>query len=241
MENTELTAPIEEQQAAAPIVEEQTQQPAEQTPAEPKVDVHQQNWNNGARRIQQRQSAKARIRELEARLAKYEGKDDDYSKFQTEQLQDRIDDMRAMDADADANEFATQAQQWFGPDTEKFMQDTYRYAPYVNQNEPDLLKYAQRPFGMILLREWYDRMDNPELRQEWLGFTPVEKGLVLKNFYEQIETMVKNYGKKPEGKQRMQPKRDVPVPAGGRQSSAGVPTDDFGIALTDAFNKHRKG
>lgn len=189
----------------------------------------QNNWNNGRRRIEQRQSMKARIKELEERLAQYEGKDDDYSKFQREQISDRIGDMKAMNADAEASEFADRAAKWFGEDTEQFMQDTYRYAQYVNENEPDLLRYAQREYGPILLHEWYKRMDQPALRNEWLGMTAYEKGAVLANFYKQIVDIAT-------AKPRPQP--NVPVPNGGRQSAASMPTDDFGIALGDALNRH---
>lgn len=190
----------------------------------------QDNWNNGRRRIERRRSMMARIKELEERLAQYEGKDDDYSKFQREQISDRIGDMRAMNADAEASEFADRAAKWFGEDTEQFMQDTYRYAQYVNENEPDLLRYAQREYGPILLHEWYKRMDQPNLRNEWLGMTAYEKGAVLANFYRQIVDIAT--------KPKPQPQPNVPVPNGGRQSAASMPTDDFGIALSDAINRH---
>ena len=66
------------------------------------AEVRKQNWSNGQRRINQRQSLKARVRFLEEKLKQYEGKDDDYSKFQADNLQERIADMQAMDADAEA-------------------------------------------------------------------------------------------------------------------------------------------
>lgn len=200
---------------------------------------HKSNWNNGKRRIAQQQSLKARIKDLEAQLEEYRKRDDDYSKFKAESISERIDDMRAMSADAEATEFASRAEQWFGDETEQFMQQTYRYAAYVNANEPDLLRYANREYGPILLHEWYKRMDNPALRQQWLQMTTYEKGAVLNNFYNQIAKIVE-YSQKPQGNGNTPPPKpaSVPVPNGGRQSAASMPSDDFGIALGDAFNRH---
>lgn len=244
-----IEQPIDQQTVQPePTVEPNTAQTPEPTPngnveptneGEPQTatKVHSTNWNNGRRRIEQRQSMKARIKELEEKLAQYEGKDDDYSKFQRDQLNDRIGDMRAMTADAEATDFANRAEQWFGEDTERFMQDTYRYAQYVNANEPDLLRYAQREYGPILLHEWYKRMDNPALRQQWLGMTAYEKGAVLNNFYNQIANIVAQAKNPP----KPAPKQTIPVPNGGRQSAAGLSDGDFGIALGEALNRHSKG
>jgi len=222
----------QEQQTA-----ESTAQPVQQQETEQVREQKQNNWSNGQRRIQQRQSLKARVKELEARLAEYEGKDDDYSKFQSQQLQDRIDDMNAISADAEANDFADHASQFFGDETPAFMSNVYRYARYVNANEPDLLRYTQREYGPILLHEWMQRMDNPQLRAQWLQMTAYEKGRVLDNFYKQIGQVINQYGKGQAPAQARQ--TSVPVPNGGRQSPGAPATDDFGIALGQAFNRHK--
>ena len=223
----------QEQQTAESTAQQETSAPEQEQVREQK----QNNWSNGQRRIQQRQSLKARVKELEARLAEYEGKDDDYSKFQSQQLQDRIDDMNAISADAEANDFADHASQFFGDETPAFMSNVYRYARYVNANEPDLLRYTQREYGPILLHEWMQRMDNPQLRAQWLQMTAYEKGRVLDNFYKQIGQVISQYGKG----QAPAPaaKQSVPVPNGGRQSPGAPATDDFGIALGQAFNRHK--
>lgn len=222
--------------------EQQTAESTAQTEAvtqqpEQVREQKQNNWSNGQRRIQQRQSLKARVKELEARLAEYEGKDDDYSKFQSQQLQDRIDDMNAISADAEANDFADHASQFFGDETPAFMSNVYRYARYVNANEPDLLRYTQREYGPILLHEWMQRMDNPRLRAQWLQMTAYEKGRVLDNFYKQIGQVISQYGKGQA--QTAKQSQSVPVPNGGRQSPGAPATDDFGIALGQAFNRHK--
>lgn len=235
MEEQETT-PLETEVPTETSVEPQAQSVGEQTGEtehhDNDVDTHRTNWNNGRRRIEQRQSMKARIKELESRLAQYEGKDDDYSKFQTEQLRDRLDDMHAMNADAEATDFAQRAEQWFGDSTQQFMNDTYRYANYVNKNEPDLLRYANREYGPILLHEWYKRMDNANLRNQWIGMTQYEKGSVLANLYSQIADAIQRASHAPAQK------TNIPVPNGGRQSPGPANEDDFGAALGEAFNRH---
>ena len=59
----------------------EVQQPETAPQTENREVRAQSNWNNGRRRIQQRQGLKARIRELEQQLAQYQGKDDDQSRF----------------------------------------------------------------------------------------------------------------------------------------------------------------
>ena len=199
------------------------------------AEVRKQNWSNGQRRINQRQSLKARVRQLEEKLKQYEGKEDDYSKFQADNLQERIDDMRAMDADAEVNELYDRAEPWFGEDTGTFMTNVSRYAEYVNANEPDLLRYYSREYGPILLHEWMKRMDIPQAREQWLQLTTFEKQKVLDNLYTQIAQVIKQYN---DGKTRGKP-QDVPVPTGGRQSPSSEPSDDFGIELGRAINRHK--
>lgn len=199
------------------------------------AEVRKQNWSNGQRRINQRQSLKARVRFLEEKLKQYEGKDDDYSKFQADNLQERIEDMRAMDTDAEVNELYDRAEPWFGEDTERFVQNVGRYAQYVNANEPDLLKYYQRDYGPILLHEWMMRMDTPQARTQWLQLTAFEKQKVLDNLYTQIAQVIKQYNGPAKGGKP----QNVPVPSGGRQSLSSEPSDDFGVELGRAFSRHK--
>lgn len=243
---------MEELNNTQPDVEETTQQTVEQNTApqsaaepteqqgmapnnegnEAQHDNHN-NWANGRRRIEQRRGMRARIAELEAEIERLRDAKDDYSRFRRDSLQDRLGDLHAMEADNEVQAFADRASEWFGDAAPQFLEQTSRYADYVNANEPDLLQYAQRKYGLILLHEWYKRMDQPATREQWLNMTAFEKGSVLANFYKQIEDVAT--GKtKANGK----PPVSVPVPGSGRQSSAGAPTDDFGVALTEAKNRH---
>ena len=240
----QFNAPEQEEQ---PVTVETTSTPNEPTgedkgTQQTPITEKQQNNFNAQRRIRQRNARNKRIAELEAELAKYKDKDDDFSKFQTTSLNDRIGDMRATMADEDVEDFRSHAESLLGDETEKFMQDTYRYADYVNKNEPDVLLYAQREYGPILLAEWYKRMDDPRLNDQWKRMTAYEKGMVLSKLYEHITNVIATYNKN-NGKpsHEVNKGQSVPIPGSGRQTQTNEPTDDFSIEFARAEARHKRG
>ena len=232
MDNTDFTTPTADEQVATPEQQPTENQPvAEQPqPEQPRPEaenIHRTNWNNAQRRIRSREASRRRIAELEQRLAQYEGKTDEASKLQAQQLHDRIDDMTALTDDDRWSDFSERAYSELGEKAQQLLEQSDRYADYVNAREPDLVQYVNRPNGMRLYKAWCDRMDQPELRRQWLEMTRFEKNRVLDNFYRQL-----NAAPKPA-------KTNVPVPAGGRDTASDQPTDDFGIELARSFNRHR--
>lgn len=232
MDNTDFTTPMADEQVATPEQQPAENQPvAEQPqPEQPRPEaenIHRTNWNNAQRRIRSREASRRRIAELEQRLAQYEGKTDEASKLQAQQLHDRIDDMTALTDDDRWSDFSERAYSELGDQAPQLLEQSDRYADYVNAREPDLVQYVNRPNGMRLYKAWCDRMDQPELRRQWLEMTRFEKNRVLDNFYRQL-----NAATKPA-------KTNVPVPAGGRDTASDQPTDDFGIELARSFNRHR--
>lgn len=232
MDNTDFTAPTTDEQVATPEQQPTENQPvAEQPQSEqprPEAEnIHRTNWNNAQRRIRSREASRRRIAELEQRLAQYEGKTDEASKLQAQQLHDRIDDMTALTDDDRWSDFSERAYSELGEQAQQLLEQSDRYADYVNAREPDLVQYVNRPNGMRLYKAWCDRMDQPELRRQWLEMTRFEKNRVLDNFYRQL-----NAAPKPA-------KTNVPVPAGGRDTASDQPTDDFGVELARSFNRHR--
>lgn len=232
MDNTDFTTPMTDEQVATPEQQPTENQPvAEQPqPEQPRPEaenIHRTNWNNAQRRIRSREASRRRIAELEQRLAQYEGKTDEASKLQAQQLHDRIDDMTALTDDDRWSDFSERAYSELGDQAQQLLEQSDRYADYVNAREPDLVQYVNRPNGMRLYKAWCDRMDQPELRRQWLEMTRFEKNRVLDNFYRQL-----NAAPKPA-------KTNVPVPAGGRDTASDQPTDDFGIELARSFNRHR--
>lgn len=232
MDNIDFTTPTADEQVATPEQQPTENQPvAEQPqPEQPRPEaenIHRTNWNNAQRRIRSREASRRRIAELEQRLAQYEGKTDEASKLQAQQLHDRIDDMTALTDDDRWSDFSERAYSELGEKAQQLLEQSDRYADYVNAREPDLVQYVNRPNGMRLYKAWCDRMDQPELRRQWLEMTRFEKNRVLDNFYRQL-----NAAPKPA-------KTNVPVPAGGRDTASDQPTDDFGIELARSFNRHR--
>lgn len=232
MDNTDFTTPTADEQVATPEQQPTENQPvAEQPqPEQPRPEaenIHRTNWNNAQRRIRSREASRRRIAELEQRLAQYEGKTDEASKLQAQQLHDRIDDMTALTDDDRWSDFSERAYSELGEQAQQLLEQSDRYADYVNACEPDLVQYVNRPNGMRLYKAWCDRMDQPELRRQWLEMTRFEKNRVLDNFYRQL-----NAAQKPA-------KTNVPVPAGGRDTASDQPTDDFGVELARSFNRHR--
>lgn len=232
MDNTDFTTPTADEQVATPEQQPTENQPvAEQPqPEQPRPEaenIHRTNWNNAQRRIRSREASRRRIAELEQRLAQYEGKTDEASKLQAQQLHDRIDDMTALTDDDRWSDFSERAYSELGDKAPQLLEQSDRYADYVNAREPDLVQYVNRPNGMRLYKAWCDRMDQPELRRQWLEMTRFEKNRVLDNFYRQL-----NAAPKPA-------KTNVPVPAGGRDTASDQPTDDFGVELARSFNRHR--
>lgn len=232
MDNTDFTTPTADEQVATPEQQPTENQPvAEQPqPEQPRPEaenIHRTNWNNAQRRIRSREASRRRIAELEQRLAQYEGKTDEASKLQAQQLHDRIDDMTALTDDDRWSDFSERAYSELGDQAPQLLEQSDRYADYVNAREPDLVQYVNRPNGMRLYKAWCDRMDQPELRRQWLEMTRFEKNRVLDNFYRQL-----NAAPKPA-------KTNVPVPAGGRDTASDQPTDDFGVELARSFNRHR--
>lgn len=232
MDNTDFTTPMTDEQVATPEQQPTENQPvAEQPqPEQPRPEaenIHRTNWNNAQRRIRSREASRRRIAELEQRLAQYEGKTDEASRLQAQQLHDRIDDMTALTDDDRWSDFSERAYSELGEQAQQLLEQSDRYADYVNAREPDLVQYVNRPNGMRLYKAWCDRMDQPELRRQWLEMTRFEKNRVLDNFYRQL-----NAAPKPA-------KTNVPVPAGGRDTASDQPTDDFGIELARSFNRHR--
>lgn len=232
MDDTDFTTPMADEQVATPEQQPTENQPvAEQPqPEQPRPEaenIHRTNWNNAQRRIRSREASRRRIAELEQRLAQYEGKTDEASKLQAQQLHDRIDDMTALTDDDRWSDFSERAYSELGDQAQQLLEQSDRYADYVNAREPDLVQYVNRPNGMRLYKAWCDRMDQPELRRQWLEMTRFEKNRVLDNFYRQL-----NAAPKPA-------KTNVPVPAGGRDTASDQPTDDFGVELARSFNRHR--
>lgn len=119
----------------------------------------------------------------------------------------------------------------FGDNAKQFLEFSDKYGSYVNQNEPHLCEYIGTPYGMLLLSEWYTKMENAVTRQQWLQMPSFKKASVLANLYEQIEKIATSGNASSVAKKT----NNVPAPTGGRVSNETVSPDDLGGLIDQAY------
>lgn len=197
------------------------------------INRSERNSLNAQKRINKtNQRLRDEIKHLKDKITQLENDKTPAGILEQKALQREVNTYENIVSSADAEEFENSAYSIFGDRTPEFMERTYKWAEHVNSNEPELRTYIERPYGKIMLNEWYKRMDNPNLRHQWFNMTSYEKGRVLDGFYNQLLTIAK--GGATAGNKQTQ---NIPAATGGRNSNQVGPTDDFGIALQTAFNK----
>lgn len=158
-------------------------------------------------------------------------------------VQDKLTDQRIADISAAAVEDAQQ--QFYDEsllmlqdpvETEKFIRDCQECADWVNQREPEICAYIQKPLGKLVLKGWIDKVAKiPEVADWWYSCTPYEKNRVLDNYYNEIVYYANNANGN--SKNSVQ----VPVPDSGRNTNS-LATDgtNFGLELQNALKiNHR--
>ena len=156
-----------------------------------------QNSLNAERRIRnkhKREAMQQRIDEMQQELDYYRQYVSQHPEQQaqieplSQQLQGRLRDMQAIEQSEAAQDYYERAVQTFGPQiAEKFIENSKRYADFVNRREPVVRQFIGRPYGQILLYEWMERMDkNEKLRNEWFTLTDYEKQKALSILYGNI-------------------------------------------------------
>lgn len=156
-----------------------------------------QNSLNAERRIRnkhKREAMQQRIDEMQQELDYYRQYVAQHPEQQaqieplSQQLQGRLRDMQAIEQSEAAQDYYERAVQTFGPQiAEKFIENSKRYADFVNRREPVVRQFIGRPYGQILLYEWMERMDkNEKLRNEWFTLTDYEKQKALSILYGNI-------------------------------------------------------
>ena len=73
---------------------------------------------------------------------------------------------------------------------DEFVDDLAYWREYINAKEPELLQYAAKPEGIMLLVEWLKRMDCTQLREEWIEKSSAAKELFLGYFYERTKKIL---------------------------------------------------
>lgn len=156
-------------------------------------------------------------------------------------------------------EWEREAREMFTPeDAEQFLKDTRTYGDWINQNEPELRQYIDKPYGRYLLKGWLDKVaKNPANADKWEAMNPYQKYQMLEKHYRELEKFGEDYaaGKVQIGVQQQQPnaqpqpqtqqtatpqQRDVPVPGSGRNTNIMPPSDNWDLMFQSAENKRKK-
>lgn len=216
------------------------------------------NFRNMSRRIRQRESfnrVNSRIQQLRREQKELLDTQDPQSILLAHQKGSEIENLEALQQDVAYNDWAQRAGECFGAEADAFLEQSERYGEYVNKNEPEIVSYIDRPFGMFVYKSWMDQMGNGDFRNRWIGLTSFEKGAVLNTIYKQILNFANGTQQQsqsqpqvqvgtqqaPAGNQPSNPAPanvpNVPVPGSGRTSNHIPSPGSFGEALENAFNK----
>lgn len=215
------------------------------------------NFRNMSRRIRQRESnarVNSRIQQLRQEQQELLATQDPQAIILAHQKNSEIENLQALQQDAQYSEWSQRAAECFGNDADRFLDQSERYGEYVNKNEPELVSYIDRPFGMFVYKSWMDQMENGDFRNRWVGLTAYEKGAIFNTIYKQIinfangaqqqtpvqtqASMQNPAAQAPAGNQPSSPApANVPVPGSGRTSNHIPSPGSFGEALENAFNK----
>ena len=213
------------------------------------------NFRNMSRRIRQRESfnrVNSRIQQLRREQKELLDTKDPQSILLAHQKGSEIENLEALQQDAAYNDWAQRAGECFGAEADAFLEQSERYGEYVNKNEPEIVSYIDRPFGMFVYKSWMDQMDNGDFRNRWVGLTSYEKGAVLNTIYKQILNFANGAQQQSQSQPQVQvgtqqapagnqPSQaapaNVPVPGSGRTSNHIPSPGSFGEALENALNK----
>lgn len=218
-------------------------------------------WNRqqAAMRIARKQEKERLFNEHLARLmadqdkysAEGEGGDPTMARVKEDQIRElQIARVRELQ-----EEWERETYEQFSPeDAEQFLDDSKRYAQWINENEPELRQYMNKPYGRYLLKGWFDKVaKDPKLADKWENMNSFQKYQMIERNYKALEKFGEDYaagrvqigehgveqiGDQP--KPEVQPKPvDVPVPGSGRNTNIEPPTDDIGLLIERARNRRR--
>ena len=151
-------------------------------------------------------------------------------------------------------------QMYDNSDAEQFLKDTRTYGDWINQNEPELRQYIDKPYGRYLLKGWLDKVaKNPANADKWEAMNPYQKYQMLEKHYRELEKFGEDYAagrigkdgkpvqtqtaqtqqqqQAPSQQQNQNPPVNAPVPNSGRDTNTMPPSNNFALMLQDAMNK----
>lgn len=163
-------------------------------------------------------------------------------------------------------EWEREAYELFSPgDAATFIEDSKKLGDWLNNNEPELCSYIDKPYGKHLLKGWMDKIaKNKAAADQWQALNSFEKYRLIDKYYKEIEKFGEDYAagrinadgtQKQPGTQAPNPQQtpqtgapqttppnptpqvDIPVPNSGRDTNTMPPSNNFALMLQDAMNK----
>lgn len=222
----------------------------ESNTAERKAFNHSQAAMRIARkREKDRKKFEERIRRLKAERDEYsDEKSERHSPTMAVFKEDQIKEAEIQEAQRLQDEFIRESYEIFQDEnvTKAFIDDVSFYGEWINEREPQLLEYVNKPFGKLLLKGWLDKIaKNKEKAIWWDSLTPFEKYKTLDKNYKAITSYIDNPNSilqksdnnndgRDENNQVNTPK-DIPVPNSGRNTNNTPPTDNIAFELDKAL------
>lgn len=265
VENPGDTAQSHAQDSPAPAGGDKGGTPSPST--DPVSDRKKWNQWQAQRRIAAKEERKRRYEETRRRLEEEHAKySEQGGEFENPQLaavkQDQLRELEIRRVQEAQQAWEEEAYSTFSPeDAATFIKDSQKLSDWLNNREPEVLAYLDKPYGKHLLKGWMDKVaKNPEAAAKWTSMNSFEKYTVLSRYYAELENFGRAYAEGrigPDGKpvqqvqtQPAQPNQttqpntppaqavpDTPVPGSGRNTSAMPATDNFALMLQDAMNK----
>lgn len=205
---------------------------------------------------------------LQKQKAQYEQDGEGNDPTMAKVKQDQIDQLQTQMAQELALEWRQEAMEMFTPeDAQQFLKDSETYAQWINQNEPELQQYIDRPYGRYLLKGWFDKVAKvPANADKWESMNPYQRYQMLEKNYKELEKFGEDFaaGKVQIGQQQQaqptqqqqppqqtqpaqnqpspetQPRtKDVPLPGSGRNTNIMPPSNNWDLMIQNAKNKRQ--
>ena len=232
--------------------------------AERKARNRQQAALRIARKKERQRLFNDQIQKLAEQKAGYEREGEGNDPVMAKVKQDQIDQLQTQMAQELASEWRQEAMEMFTPeDAEQFLADSECYAQWINEREPELQQYIDKPYGRYLLKGWFDKVAKvPTNADRWESMNPYQRYQMLEKNYKELEKFGEDFaaGKVKIGQQQQSPQqtqqaqpaqtqpspetqppptKDVPLPGSGRNTNIMPPSNNWDLMIQNAKNKRQ--
>lgn len=157
------------------------------------------HWQ-AAQRIAAKEAKKRRFEEEKQRLqrehdAYADEKGDYYNPQMASVKQDQMRELEIAQMQEAQAEWEREAYEIFSPeDAAVFIQDSKNLSDWLNEREPELCSYINKPYGKHLLKGWMDKIaKNKEMASQWQALNSYEKFRLVDKYYKELEKFGEDY------------------------------------------------